>query len=317
MFYLLDHPNPSYAQVRATRRNGARVSGTFVIHTAENAPDWTPPDTGAESVARFIATRKDPGSYHRLVDSDSAILMAPIDAECWHDTRTNNWSTGYSFATTAARWPDTPQWWRDQAIARMADVCAADALVLAGRGIAVPARLITRAEALARKPGFIGHGMIDTARRTDPGPAFPWDQFLAAYAAALAGQASGHVPAAPSWTPAVLPELINQRLALAGFPTAGRPGDYDRAAVAAYQRAQLYPRLVPDGLWGPKTEAHFGWTVELQMALASIGGHLAIDGSYMRQTKLTTRNGQIALGLAPTGEADAATCRALGIRSHP
>ena len=120
-----------------------------------------------------------------------------------------------------------------------------------------------------------------------------------------------------SWAPVVLPELINQRLQLAGFPTAGRPGDYDRAAVRRYQEAQVYPDLVADGLWGPRTELHFGWVVELQLALAKVGGHLNIDGSYGPQTRLTVENFQRAVGLVPDGQAGPITSARLGIRAHP
>lgn len=119
------------------------------------------------------------------------------------------------------------------------------------------------------------------------------------------------------WTPAVLPELIYARLRLAGFPPAGRPGDYDRAAVQAYQAAQMFPKLVRDGLWGPATEDHYNWTVALQKALQANGGRLPLDGSYGPLTAFTVGRFQSARGLFVDEEAGPVTCAALGIRSHP
>lgn len=120
----------------------------------------------------------------------------------------------------------------------------------------------------------------------------------------------------PTWRPAVLPELINARLRLAGFPTGGRPGDYDKSAVARYQGAQLFPGLEPDGLWGPVTESHFTWTVELQSALERVGGRLAKDGSYGPHTAFTVGRYQATHGLFVDEKAGPVTCARLGIRSH-
>lgn len=119
------------------------------------------------------------------------------------------------------------------------------------------------------------------------------------------------------WRPAVLPELINARLALAGITTAGGPGDYDRAAVAVYQGAQLFPGLLVDGLWGQVTESHFGWTSELQTKLNVVGGRTNVDGSYGAHTALTVGRFQAAAGLVVDEKAGPLTCAALKMRSHP
>lgn len=184
------------------------------------------------------------------------------------------------------------------------------------------ASYVTGAGALADRYGIVWRGHKEAAvpagRKIDP--RFDMDAFRAAVAASrgtgIPSRGDARPPAS-SWTPAVLPELINQRLQLAGFPIAGRPGDYDRGAVTRYQRAQLFPTMLADGLWGPATEAHFGWTVELQAALAGVGGHLNLDGSYGPQTRLTVENFQRATGLVVDGQAGPITCARLGIRSHP
>lgn len=184
-FYLLDHPQ-ARPQYGIPRRGGTAPSGTFVIHTAENAPDLDGPDLGAENVAAWILRRTDPGSYHDLCDSDSIVRMAPWWAETWHETTVNRWAIGISAAVRAADWLQIPEARRRAIVRNMADAAATHARALdQERGIVVPARRLTRAEAIARLPGFIGHGEIDTARRTDPGRDFDWSLFLASYAAAM------------------------------------------------------------------------------------------------------------------------------------
>jgi hypothetical protein len=180
-YTLLDNPNPHMRQYRAPRRE--QPSGVVAVHTAENAPDLSPPDDGAENVAGWISRRTDPGSYHRLCDSDSIVALVPWDFEAWHDaTGTNAHSVGISAATRAAEWESKPQAWRDGCVGRMAFAAADYAHWLAStHGIVIPARRVTADEARARVPGFVSHAELDPGRRSDPGVGFPWDQFLATF----------------------------------------------------------------------------------------------------------------------------------------
>jgi hypothetical protein len=181
IYTLLAHPNPHLRQYRDPRRE--TPSGVIVIHTAENSPDVTAPDDGAENVAAWISRRTDPGSYHRLCDSDSIVALVPWSFEAWHDaTGTNPHSVGISAATRATDWPSKPRAWRDGCIGRMAFAAADYAHWLrATHGIDIPARRVSADEARARIPGFVSHAELDPGRRTDPGAEFPWDQFLATY----------------------------------------------------------------------------------------------------------------------------------------
>lgn len=178
--YLVDHP-PARAQYRRPRRQS--VSGVIVLHTAENTPDTVATDGGAEAVAAFIARRSDPGSYHWLADSDSHLLVVPLEWEAFHDgTGTNPHSVGISAATRADWWPHAPRAWRDGCVANMAGAARdAAAWIHHSTGTVVPARRITAAQARNREPGFVTHAELDPGRRTDPGRAFPFDQFFAAY----------------------------------------------------------------------------------------------------------------------------------------
>lgn len=186
--YLERHP-PASPQYRATRRTktlphkpaGRPVSGAIVVHTAENRPDLTLPDDGAENVAAFIARRTDPGSYHTVVDSDGPVHVGRYTWEMFGEgTGGNRWALHLSFACQAHQWPTLPADWTARTIrhgateaAQMAHWCHT------AHGITVPTRRITKAEYHAGRPGFITHADLDPNRRTDPGREFPWSMFLA------------------------------------------------------------------------------------------------------------------------------------------
>lgn len=190
MAYLDTHP-PERPQFRSPRRQP--VSGVVVVHTAENTPDTVAFDGGAEAVANFIQGREDPGSYHDLCDSDSCINLVAYWNEAFHDgTGSNRHSYGVSVATRADVWPLVPKAWRDGAVKQAAAAAARYARwVKNTRGIVIPARRITRAQSEQLEPGFISHAERDPARRTDPGAAFPWQQFLTEYARLMGHNTGG------------------------------------------------------------------------------------------------------------------------------
>ncbi len=216
--YLEENP-PAISQFRTQRR--AEPTGAIVVHTAENATDVVLPDTGAESVARYISTRTTFGSYHSVVDADSIVNVGRYAWEMFHEgSGGNRWSLGLSFACQAAQWLTLPADWIEGAIRNGATEAAQMAAwIVATTGVSVPARRITPAEYRAGQPGFITHAELDPGRRSDPGHHFPWDRFLALFAS-LTNQ--GSTP--PTMSDYVLPD--NRRATVRRIQEALKAGGY-------------------------------------------------------------------------------------------
>ncbi len=193
MVYLLDN-TPVRAQFRPGRR--AIPSGLTVIHTAESVMDIVSPDTGAESVARFIQGRSEPGSYHDLVDSDSDIHLVRYDDEAYQDgTGSNSFALSISFACRTDDWDRMPAIRRTRFLAQGAAAFARQQAWLRSKGYpTTPLRRISKAQADARMAGFISHAERDPDRRSDPGLRFPWTEFFAACSVA---QGTSPVPPIP------------------------------------------------------------------------------------------------------------------------
>lgn len=198
-FYLLDNPNPYTPQWVSPRRGiYGKLSGTCIVHTAENIIDLVGEDTGAEGTANFIRTRSDYGCYHTLVDSDSIMELVPYEYETWQDSETNNWAVGISAAVRADGWNTIPMARRDRIYRNLA-WAAADFVkyMRDAYRINVPFKRITGAQARARVPGFCAHG-DSGINRTDPGVQFDWAKFFR-FAAEELKKMDGAAPA-PSVT---------------------------------------------------------------------------------------------------------------------
>jgi hypothetical protein len=188
-YYLLDN-RTTIPQCGKKRRNGAKASGTIILHDAEGGTDLSGADMGAENVANYIRTRSSYGSYHDLVDRDTHIPMAPIDYETWHSVPDNPWSFGICVAWTKADLRRMSYAQRASYYVPLARVVLKRVADFARRGITVPThRMLTAAETQARKPGISTHSRTDPSRRSDPfGTGSVYEQEFLAVLAELSGK---------------------------------------------------------------------------------------------------------------------------------
>lgn len=194
-FYLLDNPNPNgkfYKPGPRTQCPHGKGIHLIVVHTAENLPDWTPPDQGAEKVARYASTTTRSVSWHATVDSDSIIEMLPDSYVAYHVRSYNYCSLGVEIATAAARWVGSPWEWREAILLNTARVVATWC-----KAHDIPVKRIDRVAANAGLKGIVAHADLDPERRTDPGGSFPWDWFLARVLEFVRGGPTGKHEAGP------------------------------------------------------------------------------------------------------------------------
>lgn len=242
-FYLYDNQN-SHSPERDNRLRfwgySSRTKSIqgLVIHTAEALDQkLSDGDQTAENVARYLATTDRPASAHVVIDTDSTVELLPDDAVAFHCKGANSNSLGVEIAYKAHLWEsDTNR--EDLLLRNTAAWCAAKALQFD-----IPVRRVGAIEWKRGEKGFIDHASMDPARRTDPGPKFPWALFLSlvkSNVAALAAPDSTRKPASANEEQANSAPLI-------------RPPS--RPAVESLQKSLTaigFP-IVADGLLGPKT----------------------------------------------------------------
>lgn len=188
--YLIDYPGTLRQYSARTNWSPSRPTGLTVLHTAESVMDTVGPDTGAEAVADFIRRRSDPGSYHDLCDSDTAVWMVPYEYGAWQDgTGSNGFALSISFACRTTDWTTMSPEKRRGFLQQGARAFARQQAWLREHGYpTTPLRLVTKVESDRGVPGFIYHGHRDPGRRTDPGiSTFPFGEFITECRAALAG----------------------------------------------------------------------------------------------------------------------------------
>ena len=254
-YYLLDNP-PASRQFYPSRNNG--LSGGVVIHTTEGAGG----DTAAENTASFISRRKDAGSYHMIVDTDSSVAMMPDDyvafgvAEPGFNSRC--WMIAIA-ARSADLNPDDP---RTQAeIDRMGAEIAA---FWQRNGINAAEASQFIGDSVKDRPGLAHHGDVQSADRSDAWSRrenrWVFDSLLLQAIERHSGTApvapptpTQPVPVAPetTWRVGSTGDKIRDIQKIVGVAPDGIFGPQTERAVIQWQKNL---KITSDGIWGPATE---------------------------------------------------------------
>jgi N-acetyl-anhydromuramyl-L-alanine amidase AmpD len=163
----------------------ARPVQYIVIHTTEG-PEGA---TSAEAGAAYDKRRTDGTSTHLFVDADSALQEVPYTDRA-HAARFHGNEIGVQVEICGTARQTAAQW--DDAVSRATLARAAAEVAEICRVYALPVRRLTVAQvrsayyapAGARPKGICGHHDVtraypeDGGSHTDPGAAFPWDEFL-------------------------------------------------------------------------------------------------------------------------------------------
>ena len=175
-----DHPGLPFVQ--AAGYTAGRPDGKplwIVIHDMEASE--TP--TRAESTAAYFANPGDGRnvSSHYCVDSNSVVQCVDLDDSAWTvgnrpgNNRGINWELSGFASQSKGQWLDDFGW---AMFAQMAPLVRSD-----GKRFGIPLERRTVAELQAFRPGITSHNDLRLAfggtTHTDPGPNFPWAEFLA------------------------------------------------------------------------------------------------------------------------------------------
>lgn len=150
-------------------RAGTPIS-LIAIHTAEGA-------TAAHGLMRFLDQPAVEASYHKLADDVEVITYLPDSEACWAMLSGNPRAVQLCFTGFAA-WSRV-EWLAHDAMLRRGALEVARWCKLH----AVPPVKLSPAQVGADLHGICGHGDWTLGKRdgnhTDPGPNFPWPEFIA------------------------------------------------------------------------------------------------------------------------------------------
>lgn len=263
---------------RRIGRGGNRIS-LIGIHTMEA------PEAGqtAENVAAYF--KRVQASSHWCVDNNSRVRVVRDEDTAWTMPPTNGWSLNIEMAGYAGQ---TVRQWDDaysNSVLDIAAVCAAEWCKKFG----IPIRRLTTSQLLARAPGLAGHVDVNRAFRasdhSDPGPAFPWAEFLSLVHKHAGSPVRAPVPAEGSGKPYCVPFQAAVRAdpdnmwgsntdknATALIGVSGYVGNGDNRFPYGVLFAQKVVGTNPDNHWGPMSKDAMTRTViAAQKALFKMG----------------------------------------------
>jgi hypothetical protein len=210
----------------------------IVIHTTEGHEHFQ----AAEDGAAYNQRRTDGTSAHYFVDPDSIVHCVRTRDQA-HCARRNGNRIGIQYELCGRAGQSDAQWddANSNAIIRRAAVQAARDC----RKYGIPVVKLTPAQVRAGAKGFCGHVDItyaypeDDGDHTDPGPRFPWAEFLALVKEALSPEEEFMAALSADDQRALIwrvEGLTSGRTVVAGGPTAGEPILANVRAAATEQK---------------------------------------------------------------------------------
>lgn len=183
---------------RAYTKGRVRPVQYVVIHSTEGSEGIN----SAEAGVAYDKVRLDGTSTHLFVDSNNA-LMEVRYSDTAHAARTHGNACGIQVELCGVAGQTAAQW-HDAASLPMLRIAAKEVAAIC-REFGLPVRRLSPAEVRAayynapgqRPKGICGHVDVtkaypeDQGSHTDPGPNFPWSEFLAMVAAEMGGSSEG------------------------------------------------------------------------------------------------------------------------------
>jgi len=213
-----------------------------VIHDTEGSSHGQ----SAEDGAAYDQRRTDGTSAHYFVDNNS-VVQCVLTADQAHTARTQGNRRGVQYELCArASWSKAR--WLDPTYGLPMLVRAAHQAARDARKWNIPVRKLSPAQVAAGTKGFCGHGDItkafpgDNGSHTDPGPNFPWSEFIEMVKKEMGETAPGR-------------KLEYMKLSV-NIPIL-KQGDRDDE-LPGYNLIDRIQKIVgaeDDGIWGPGTTA--------------------------------------------------------------
>lgn len=176
----------AFVQARNYHRGRIRKPRLIIIHTME----YPERSNGAEWCAGYFSADGAPkASAHYAVDADTVIGMVRETDTAWAAPGANADGIQYEHAGFAGQ---CPKGWADDYSQAMLRLSASAAAASAARW-GIPLRRLSNVQLASGYPGFVGHNQVSQVFRLsshwDPGPAFPWGQYMRLVEAAQLGRA--------------------------------------------------------------------------------------------------------------------------------
>lgn len=171
---MVDAPNPPYLGPAAHDSGAGNMPLTRVVMHCTVSPCRP---GGARDIAAYFRSPNSGGSAHYIVDPGDTVQVVYDSRIAWH-APPNSHSIGVELCDpmsgSGARWNDADhQAMLKRAAKLVAQLCLA---------YDVPIRRLDVADLKAGRKGICGHADVSDAFKQsshwDPGPAFPWEQFM-------------------------------------------------------------------------------------------------------------------------------------------